>query len=49
MKTYKVIKPFEEHQKDDTIELNARQAMHLELAGFIKATKKPKAKAGGAA
>jgi len=49
MNKYKVIKPFEAHKKDDTVELNARQAMHLELAGFIKLVKKTKAKGGGAA
>jgi len=51
MLEYTVLKPFERHAKGDTVSLNARQAMHLERAGFIepiKPNKKTKVKVGAA-
>ena len=48
MYEYTVLKPFQGHAKGDKVMLNQRQALHLELADFIKPVKKAKAKTGGA-
>jgi len=42
MQTYNVLKPFDGHAKGDTVTLNDRQALHLELSGFIAKAKKAK-------